>query len=241
MGAGRSVERMEANAAALRALINARSPCIVRDPVAASAICGGRKSFPGIGHRSGKLTVTGVVSRTGRGLTALIVKCDCGFPEYTVEGNNYKNFKTTRCNICAKQASGRKRYWRYAEAMPEDDHRTRLLNRLAAAITRCHSTKDKNYQNYGARGIYVRDEWRTDRAAFLRYVRGLVGWDNATLEMDREDVNGGYDEGNIRFITRRENMLNKRRVGDLERRIAELEARVRHHELRAAQPLHRDD
>ena len=234
MGAGRSIERMEANAAALRALVDAGSPCVVRDKLAASAICAGRKSFPGIGHRSGKLTVTGVVSRTGRGLTALIVKCDCGFPEYTVEGNNYKNFKTTRCNVCAKQASGRKRYWRYAEAMPEDEHRSRLLNRLAAAITRCHSPTDKNYPNYGERGVYVRSEWREDRAAFLRYVRGLDGWDNATLELDREDVNGGYDVGNIRFISRRENMRNKRKIGDLERRIAELEARLRHTELRTS-------
>ena len=149
-----------------------------------------------------------------------------------VEAQNFRTFKTTRCNRCAKTAAAGKRYWKYIDAMPEDAHRTRLLNRLSAAITRCHNQNDEAYPNYGGRGVYVCDEWRSDRAAFLRYVRTLSGWDVPEYEMDRTDVNGGYDYGNIRFISRKENMLNKRRLQDLEREIAELKARLRHYELR---------
>lgn len=234
MGAGRSVERMEANAAALRALVDAGSPSVIRDPVVASQVCARRKNCPSVGDRSGKLVVTGVVAKYRVGLTALIVKCDCGFPEYTVEANNFKTFKTTRCNICAKKAAGRKRYWKYTGAMPEDKHRSRLLNRLSAAINRCHQPKDAGFRNYGLRGITVAEEWREDRAAFLRYVRSIPGWDVPEYELDRIDVNRGYEPGNIRFVSRKENMLNKRRIQDLEARIAELEARLRHPELRAA-------
>lgn len=235
MGKGRSVERMEENAAALRGLVDAGSPRVVRDNVAGSAVRARRKNCPSIGDRSGKLIVTGYVAGNRGGLTALIVKCDCGFPEYTVEANNFRTFKTTRCNHCAKQSAGttRKLYWGYSEVMPEDSHRERLLNRLSAAITRCHNQNDSAYANYGGRGIYVCGEWRADRAAFLRYVRSLPGWDTPEFEMDRIDVNGGYDYGNIRFISRRENMLNKRRIQDLEREIADLKARLRHSELRA--------
>jgi hypothetical protein len=80
----------------------------------------------------------------------------------------------------------------------------------------------------------VCDEWRKDRAKFLQHVRTLPGWDNPSLEMDRIDVNLGYEYDNIRFVSRKENMLNKRRIQDLEREIADLKARLRHSELRAA-------
>ena len=228
MGKGRSVERMEANAAALRGLVDAGSPRIVRDNVAGSAIRHRRKNCPSIGDRSGKLVVTGYVAGVLGGLTALMVKCDCGFPEYTVEASHFKSFKSTRCNACAKQAAGKKRYWKYIGAMPDDDHRTRLLNRLSAAISRCHVESNAHYHNYGGRGVSVCPDWREDRTKFLLHVQTLPGWDDAALEMDRIDVDGNYEPGNVRFISRRENMLNKRKVPELERRIAELEARLRH-------------
>lgn len=240
MGRGISVQRIEANAAALRSLIDAGSPCIVRNNLDASSILERRRNAPRIGDRCGKLVVTGYVKSPKGGLSAVIVSCDCGFPEYTVAASSIKGRTPRRCNLCALKSSAntRKLYWGYSEIMPEDDHRERLLNRLSAAISRCHKQTDKNYPNYGGRGVYVCDEWRSDRAAFLRYVRTLPGWDTPKYEMDRIDVNGGYDYGNIRFVSRSENMLNKRRIQDLEREIADLKARLRHSELRADEPIH---
>jgi hypothetical protein len=144
-----------------------------------------------------------------------------------VDHHNFKNFKSTRCAACAKRASNAKRYWSYADAMADDGHRTRLLNRLAAAITRCHSPTARAYEHYGARGIRVCQQWRDDRASFLRYVQTLPGWDDPALEMDREDVDKGYSPGNIRFASRSQNMANRRRIADLEARVRELEARLR--------------
>lgn len=242
----RSLERMEANAVALRALVDARSPRIVRDAVVGSAVSGARRRYPlpSIGHRSGKLTVAGYVLGTRSGVGALIVKCDCGFPEYTVENQNFKNFKTTRCNRCAKLAASAHRYWVYSEAMPDDVHRTRLLNRLAAAIARCHSPTSKIFKHYGGRGITVYESWRNNRAEFLRYVQTLDGWDRPDLEMDRTDVNSGYQPGNIRFVSKSDNAKNKRRVEDLEARIAFLEAeneRLRHRKRRSSTTVHSAD
>ena len=122
----------------------------------------------------------------------------------------------------------------YSEAMADDDHRTRLLNRLASAITRCHSPSNRAYQHYGGRGIRVCPEWRFDRAEFLRYVQTLDGWDNPTFEMDRIDVDGHYEPGNIRFVSRSDNLRNKRKIADLE-------ARVRHLEQRLKEQVHDPD
>lgn len=72
------------------------------------------------------------------------------------------------------------------------------------------------------------EPWLQDKRAFLEHVVSLEGWDNPDLEMDRIDVDKGYEPGNIRFISRQENMLNKRSVQKMQARIHELEARVRH-------------
>ena len=219
-----TVQQHERNIEHLRTLVDAGSPCIVRNRVEGSAISGARRRYPlpSIGHRSGHLIVSGYLRGLRGGVAALIVTCDCGRPEYTVASNNFKNFKSTRCPSCAKQASAAKRYWCYIDAMPDDRHRTRLLNRLAAAITRCHTNSDKNYKHYGERGISVYNEWRTNRAAFLKYIQTCSGWDNPALEMDRTDNNKGYAPGNIRFTTRSENAGNKRQIADLETEIRRL-------------------
>ena len=125
--------------------------------------------------------------------------------------------------------------------MPDDEHRMRLLNRLSAAISRCHTPTNRAYEHYGMRGIEVYEPWRKNKAEFLRYVQTLDGWDLPYLEMDRVDVDKGYLPGNIRFVSRSENMFNKRRVADLEQRIRELETRLRHCKCGAAEALHCDD
>ena len=229
-------QRHQANIESVRRLDDTGSSSLVRDAVVGSAISGSRRRYPlpSIGHRSGKLTVTGYVAGTRQGVKAIIVRCDCNGTEYTVDHHNFKDFKSTRCPVCAKKAAATKRYWVYSEAMADDDHRTRLLNRLSSAITRCHSSSSRAYKHYGERGIRVCPEWRTDRTAFLRYVQTLDGWDNPTFEMDRVNVDGNYEPGNIRFVSRSDNLNNKRKVADLE-------ARIRHLELRLQKQVHRLD
>lgn len=184
-------------------------------------------AFPA-GTRFGCLTVLRYeryVDRRGRGSWEPVVACTCGW-EGTVVHRNMALGLSTRCRACGKKAAAKKRYWKYKNAMPDDAGRARLLNRLSAAVRRCHNTRDKNYKHYGARGIRVWEVWRTDKAAFLEYVQTVDGWDDPSREMDRIDVNRGYEPGNIRFCTRSENMANRRRVEDLEERIRSLEAEV---------------
>lgn len=151
-----------------------------------------------------------------------VCRCTCG-AENMVSTANLRNGRSTRCNVCAKVAASTKRYWTYKHAMANDEHRTRLLNRLSAAIARCSNPNNRSYAHYGRRGISVHQEWKDDRASFLRYVQTLPGWDVPELEMDRVDNNGGYQPGNIRFASKSVNTSNKRRVEDLEQRIRDLE------------------
>lgn len=233
-------QRFERNVEHLRTLVDARSPRIVRDTLAGRAVSPTRQKYPlpSIGHRSGKLTVTGylLTNTEKRGFLGLIVECSCGSPEYTIDRHNFKNFKSTRCNTCAKKSSSRTRklYWGYAEALPNDEHRERLLNRLSSAITRCHNPENTKYCHYGARGIHVCQQWRDDRAEFLRYVQTLDGWDTPQLEMDRTDNNKGYEPGNIQFVSRSANMHNRRKISILQTELDDLRSRLR----RAEEQIH---
>lgn len=234
-----SAERHKRNIERLRQLVNTRPQDIVRDTMEGGAVSGAPRKYPlpSIGHRSGKLTITGYVRGVRDGVKALIVRCECNDEEYTVDRHNFKNFKSTRCNLCAKKATHQKRYWKYAAAMPDDKHRTRLLNRLSSAISRCHNPKCATYKYYGGRGICVHREWREDRTKFLAYVQTLHNWNNPTYDMDRKDNNGNYEPGNIRFVSKSENHKNRRSVTELEKEITNLRHRLR----RAEKSLHNMD
>lgn len=79
---------------------------------------------------------------------------------------------------------------------------------------RCYNQKDRNYSNYGGRGIKVCDRWRESFKAFLedmgerpdaRYSLG-----RAEYSLDRIDVNGDYEPGNCRWATYLQQQRNKR-------------------------------
>lgn len=152
-----------------------------------------------------------------------VCRCSCG-AENMVYASSLKQGRSTRCNACAKIAASTKRYWVYKSAMADDEHRTRLLNRLSSAISRCSNPNNASFKHYGLRGVRVHPEWVEDRAEFLRHIQTLPGWDNPAMEMDRRETDGHYEPGNIRFVSRGDNLKNKRRVEDLEQRIRELQA-----------------
>jgi hypothetical protein len=131
-----------------------------------------------------------------------------------------------------------RKYLAYADVVPDDRQRRRLMGRFSAAVSRCHNPSNAGYENYGARGIFVAPEWRANKRLFLEHVVTLVGWDDPRLDMDRRDVDGPYAPGNIRFVTRSVNSRNKRRIPELQARIAELERRLRHCQCGAAQQVH---
>ena len=191
-----------------------------------------RNPLPSAGDRFGELTVLGV-ERVQYGACAsdrVRVQCSSGAAPHLVSDYTLRKGSSTRCNACAKKASGywRKDFFQYADACPDDAHRRRLLSRLSACKNRCHNPKDSAFANYGGRGISLYAPWLADKAAFLRYVLTLDGWDQPRLELDRIDVDGDYAPGNLRFATRKQNNGNKRSVRKMQQRILDLEARLRH-------------
>ena len=75
-------------------------------------------------------------------------------------------------------------------------------------VQRCYNPNAKNYHNYGGRGIKMYDGWRNSFAEFEKYCLSH-GWE-CGLQIDRIDNDKGYFPNNVRFVTRAENLRNKR-------------------------------
>ena len=73
---------------------------------------------------------------------------------------------------------------------------------------RCYDSTNKDYKNYGDRGIYICDEWLDNKYAFFEWSmsNGFV----KGLEIDRINNDGEYSPDNCHYVTRKQNRANRR-------------------------------
>ncbi|MBQ9487132.1 MAG: Rha family transcriptional regulator, partial [Selenomonadaceae bacterium] len=74
---------------------------------------------------------------------------------------------------------------------------------------RCFNPEYAGYENYGGRGITICDEWLNFQA-FYDYISKLEHCGEEGYTIDRIDVNGNYEPGNVRFAIKRTQSRNKR-------------------------------
>lgn len=93
---------------------------------------------------------------------------------------------------------------------------SRLPHILSNMIYRCHNPKSPLYENYGAKGVVVCDEWQGKDGVY-NFIKWALenGWqeleDYKLQTVDRIDPNGNYEPSNCRFLSLSEQQQNKRK------------------------------
>lgn len=166
-----------------------------------------------VGRRFGRLLVIeraeDAINPNGKRVVRYKCLCDCG-NEKVVRKLHLTNGKTISCGCYHREKLGDGRR-KHGLA-----HKDRLYKVWLNMKNRCYNKNNNHYKNYGERGITVCDEWKDDFQAFYDWCKSHgyeeeireSGRNNLTI--DRIDVDGNYEPSNCRFITNKENCLNKR-------------------------------
>ena len=154
------------------------------------------------GQQFGKLIVVkrveNYVSPKGLKFSQWLCKCNCG-NECIVRSIHLRTGYVQSCGCLKLKQNGNttKRLWKIWKAM----------------IYRCENKNDKNYLNYGERGIKVCDEWHL-YDNFESWALN-AGYDsNASFgkcTLNRIDVNGNYEPSNCRWVDQQTQTNNTRK------------------------------
>jgi hypothetical protein len=153
------------------------------------------------GQRFNRLVVIGPTGKKKDGNYTWLCKCDCG-EEVEVKGSLLTTGGTQSCG-CLNWDNRNK------HGMTN----TPLHHVWNSAKRRCEKENNHAYKNYGARGIYMCEEWRENFLAFYEWARAN-GYKEG-LSLDRIDNDGPYSPENCRWVTAREQNRNSRNTRHL--------------------------
>lgn len=153
------------------------------------------------GKRFGRLTVIKQTDNHHKGRHWLC-RCDCG---NMVEVSSYSLNKgiTRSCGCLIKDILAERNKANQKHGMSRD----RLYGIYYSMIHRCYYPQTNRYNRYGGRGIKVCDEWLKGFEYFKDWA--LQNGYQPNLSLDRIDSDDDYKPSNCRWVTFKEQVLNR--------------------------------
>lgn len=157
------------------------------------------------GKKFGRLSALKPIRKTANGTTVWRCICDCGAQTEA---------RVSQLRDGSKQSCG---------CLRRDIHSARLSTQNGMSkhplwpvyrnmISRCHDPKNKDYSNYGGRGIKVCRRWRdgtADKLGVECFVEDMNSRPSGA-SLDRRDNDKGYSKANCRWVSHSTQCNNRR-------------------------------
>ena len=160
------------------------------------------------GQKFGRLSVVADTGKRRHSYVVWLCRCDCGnVTEVISDSLKRGNTKSCGClhdELAAERIKGVKTVPKHGLS------HHRLFGIWSGMKTRCYNPNNKDFKDYGGRGITICAEWLADFQRFYDWAMKNGYQDSLTI--DRKDVNGNYEPSNCKWATRAEQSRNQRRT-----------------------------
>lgn len=153
------------------------------------------------GQRYGRLVAVRFLRRDKSGSMRWLFQCDCGRRHVSI-ASHVRSGGTRSCGCYRNEVSSA-----YRRSMTTHRMSKSVEYRCwAAMLNRCNNSRNKDYADYGGRGIRVCKRWRK----FENFYADMGPRPSPEHSLDRKNNDLGYIKRNCRWATAAQQKMNRR-------------------------------